>query len=656
MSSNEGHTHSSHLQKLTTGGLLVTLGIIYGDIGTSPLYVLKSIIGDRIITEELIFGALSCVFWTLTLLTTLKYVIITLRADNKGEGGIFSLYTLVRRTKGWLIFPAIIGGSTLMADGLITPPISVSSAVEGLRLINPTIPTVPIVIVILTLLFFIQQYGTKIVGATFGPLMTIWFSMLAVLGLMGMWGHFYIIKALNPYYAYNLLVNYPGGFWLLSGVFLCTTGAEALYSDLGHCGRINIRVSWTYVKIALILNYFGQGANLLQHVGHNLNDITIGKSFDPFYQLMPVWFLPTGIFIATIAAIIASQALITGSYTLVAEAMRLNIWPKLKIVYPTNVKGQMYIPSVNWLLYFGCIGVVLYFKESSAMEGAYGVSIIMTMLMTTLLLVHYFVLRRFNPNLIRGYMFMYLFIELSFLVANFSKFIHGGWVTIVIASVLIFIMWVWYEATGLKKSFTDFSRINKYLPQLKDLSEDLTVPKYATHLVYLSTAETENFIEKKITYSIFKKFPKRADTYWFLHVETTDEPYGMQYKVVTLIPQKVFRIEFRLGFRMEQRLLPLFKKAVDDMVANGEVDVMSRHPSIQKYGIKGDVRYVIIDRYLSYENSLPAYQKFILETYYIIKNFSYHEDRMFGLDSSFVEVESVPLMLSKRKTPDIKRV
>jgi KUP system potassium uptake protein len=486
--------------------------------------------------------------------------------------------------------------------------------------------------------------------------MTIWFSMLAVLGLMGMWGHFYIIKALNPYYAYNLLVNYSGGFWLLSGVFLCTTGAEALYSDLGHCGRINIRVSWTYVKIALLLNYFGQGANLLQHVGHNLNDVTIGKSFDPFYQLMPVWFLPTGIFIATIAAIIASQALITGSYTLVAEAMRLNIWPKLKIVYPTNVKGQMYIPSVNWLLYFGCIGVVLYFRESSAMEGAYGVSIIMTMLMTTLLLVHYFVLRRFNPNLIRGYMILYLFIELSFLVANFSKFIHGGWVTIVIASFLIFIMWVWHEATGLKKSFTDFSRINKYLPQLKDLSEDLTVPKYATHLVYLSTAETENFIEKKITYSIFKKFPKRADTYWFLHVETTDEPYGMEYKVVTLIPQKVFRIEFRLGFRMEQRLLPLFKKAVDDMVANGEVDVMSRHPSIQKYGIKGDVRYVIIDRYLSYENSLPAYQKFILETYYIIKNFSYHEDRMFGLDSSFVEVESVPLMLSKRKTPDIKRV
>ncbi len=649
---SEGSNHHHHLQKLTTGGLLVTLGIIYGDIGTSPLYVLKAIVGSKPITEQLVLGALSCVFWTLTILTTLKYVIITLRADNKGEGGIFSLYTLVRRTKGWLIFPAIIGGSTLLADGLITPPISVSSAVEGLRLIKPDIPTIPIVIAILTILFIIQQYGTKIVGATFGPMMTIWFSMLAVLGVMGIWGHWYVLKAINPYYAFQLLVNYPGGFWLLGGVFLCTTGAEALYSDLGHCGRVNIRVSWTYVKAALLLNYFGQGARLLALPNGNLGL----QKVDPFFQMMPQWFLPTGIFIATIAAIIASQALITGSYTLVAEAMRLNLWPKLKIVYPTNVKGQMYIPSINWLLWAGCVAVTLYFQESSRMEGAYGVSIIMTMLMTTLLLVHYFVLKRINPTLIWGYMLFYFFIEGMFLVSNANKFLNGGWVTVVIAALLIFIMWVWHEATALKKSFTDFSRIDKYLPQLNDLSNDTSIPKYATHLVYLSTAESENFIEKKVTYSIFKKFPKRADTYWFLHVETTDEPYGMDYEVFTHVPQKVFRIVFRLGFRMEQRLLPMFKKAVEDMVANGEVDTMSRYPSLQKYKIKGDVRYVIIDRYLSYENTLPAYQKFILETYYIIKNFSYHEDRLFGLDSSFVEVESVPMVLSKKKSVDIKRI
>ena len=336
--------------------------------------------------------------------------------------------------------------------------------------------------------------------------------------------------------------------------------------------------------------------------------------------------------------------------------MRLNLWPKLKIVYPTNVKGQMYIPSINWLLWAGCVAVTLYFQESSRMEGAYGVSIIMTMLMTTLLLVHYFVLKRINPTLIWGYMIFYFFIEGMFLVSNANKFLNGGWVTVVIAALLIFIMWVWHEATALKKSFTDFSRIDKYLPQLNDLSNDTSIPKYATHLVYLSTAESENFIEKKVTYSIFKKFPKRADTYWFLHVETTDEPYGMDYEVFTHVPQKVFRIVFRLGFRMEQRLLPLFKKAVEDMVANGEVNTMSRYPSLQKYKIKGDVRYVIIDRYLSYENTLPAYQKFILETYYIIKNFSYHEDRLFGLDSSFVEVESVPMVLSKKKSVDIKRV
>jgi KUP system potassium uptake protein len=645
------HSSSQHgtLKGITGGGLLVALGIIYGDIGTSPLYVLKAIIGTQVITDTLILGALSCVFWTLTILTTIKYVIITLRADNKGEGGIFSLYTLVRRTKTWLIFPAIIGGSTLLADGLITPPISVASAVEGLRLIYPDIETIPIVIAILSLLFFIQQYGTKIVGQAFGPLMTIWFGMLAILGIIEIWGRWEVLSALNPYYAYQLLVNYPGGFWLLGGVFLCTTGAEALYSDLGHCGRANIRVTWTYVKIALLLNYFGQGAYLLEMQGNKLNGI------DPFFSLMPTWFLPTGILIATMAAIIASQALITGSFTLVAEAIRLNLWPKLKIVYPTNLKGQMYIPILNWLLWAGCIGIMLYFEESAKMEGAYGVSIIMTMIMTSMLLIHYFVLKRVNSGIIWLYMFLYFFIEGAFLVSNLSKFMHGGYVTILIAALLIFIMWVWHEATHMKRTFTDYTKIDKYLPQLTDLSADTTVPKYATHLVYLSTAENENFIEKKITYSIFKKSPKRADTYWFLHVETIDEPYEMRYEIKTLVPQKVFRIEFQLGFRIEQRLLPLFKAAIENMVANGEVNVNSRYPSLDKYNIKGDVRYVMIDRYLSYENTLPAYQKFILETYYLIKNFSFHEERLFGLDASFVEVEKVPLMLSTKKKIAIKR-
>ncbi len=655
MSLSNGHHNKHHISRITSGGLLIALGIIYGDIGTSPLYVLKSIIGTQVISQQLIYGALSCVFWTLTILTTVKYVTITLRADNKGEGGIFSLYTLVRRTKGWLIFPAIIGGSTLLADGLITPPISVSSAIEGLRLINPSIPTVPIVLVIISLLFFIQQWGTKIVGQTFGPLMLLWFSMLAVLGMKGIWGHWFVLKALNPYYAYNLLVHYPGGFWLLGGVFLCTTGAEALYSDLGHCGRGNIRVSWTYVKAALLLNYFGQGANLMQHEGFTLANISPGNIYDPFYGLMPSWFLWTGIFVATVAAIIASQALITGSYTLVAEAIRLNIWPKLKIVYPTNLKGQMYIPSINWFLWLGCSAVVLYFRESSAMEGAYGVSIIITMLMTTILLVHFFVLKRVNPSLVWLYMIFYLAFEGMFLVANFSKFWHGGWVTVLIASTLIFIMWVWYEATHLKRSFTDYSNIDKYLTRLKDLSDDITIPKYATHLVYLSTSDTPYMIEKKITYSIFKKFPKRADTYWFLHIETTDDPYAMSYSVHTYIPQKVFRIEFKLGFRIEQRIIPMFKKAIEDMVKNGEVDVTSRYPSLHKHGLKGDVRYILIDRYLSYENTLPVYQKVILEIYYIIKNLSYHEDRAFGLDSSFVEVESVPLVLSRKREVNIPR-
>ena len=415
------------MHKLSAAGLLVTLGIIYGDIGTSPLYVVKEIITDRVISKELIYGALSCIFWTLTLQTTLKYVIITLRADNNGEGGIFSLYALIRRRKPYLIFPAIVGGCALLADGIITPPISVASAVEGLRMIEANIPTLPIVLVIITLLFFIQRVGTTIVGKAFGPMMLIWFSMLAILGLMSMTHDPKILASLNPYYAYNLLVNYPEGFWLLGAVFLCTTGAEALYSDLGHCGRKNIRVSWIFVKIALVLNYLGQGAWLLQFEGKSFHDL------NPFFSIMPSWFLLPGIIIATAAAIIASQALISGSFTLISEALRLNVWPKVTVKYPTETKGQLYVPSANWILWLGCIGVVLYFKESANMGAAYGLAITIAMLMTTFLLSNY--LRKIKaPRWFVGIILLvYLSIEMAFLVANLQKFSHGGWVTLLIS-------------------------------------------------------------------------------------------------------------------------------------------------------------------------------------------------------------------------------
>ena len=421
--------HSHKTSALTGAGLLISLGIIYGDIGTSPLYVLKAVIGKSVITPDLIMGALSCIFWTLTLQTTVKYVLITLRADNKGEGGIFSLFTLIRRKAKWLIIPAMIGGCTLLADGIITPPISVSSAIEGLLIYNPNLPTVPIVIIIISALFIFQQLGTNLVGRAFGPVMFIWFGMLAYFGSIQAFSNFEVFKAINPVYGYNLLVNNPGGFWLLGAVFLCTTGAEALYSDLGHCGRTNIRVSWIFVKTALLLNYFGQGAWLLSHSG----ELLVGN---PFYNIIPPGFLIYGIIISTLATIIASQALISGSFTLISEAVRLNFWPKVKINFPSNQKGQLYIPSVNWLLWGGCVMVVLLFQKSENMEAAYGLSITLTMLMTSILLSVYLLTRRVSPYIVAIFILIYGSIEISFLIANLVKFSHGGWFTFLIGMFL----------------------------------------------------------------------------------------------------------------------------------------------------------------------------------------------------------------------------
>jgi KUP system potassium uptake protein len=645
------HSHSHH--RLSTAGLLIALGIIYGDIGTSPLYVMKAIIlsGGNVINPELVYGGVSCVFWTLTLQTTLKYVVLTLQADNNGEGGIFSLYTLVRRKAWWLVIPAIIGGSALLADGIITPPISVSSAIEGLRIIAPHIPTVPIVLAILTLLFIAQSFGTQIVGKAFGPIMFVWFTMLAVLGIHQILLHPEVIKAVNPYYAYRLLVLYPGGFWLLGAVFLCTTGAEALYSDLGHCGRQNIRISWLFVKTCLLLNYFGQAAWLAQRFGQSLTERD-----NPFYGVMPAWFLPMGICIATLAAIIASQALITGSFTLIGEAMRLNLWPKVRVRYPTNVMGQLFVPSVNRLLWAGCVAVVLYFRESTNMEAAYGLAITVTMLATTILMGYYLYLRKFSQVVIALFLGVYLSIEVSFLVANLIKFPHGGWVSVAIGLALISVMYTWLRAFYIKRRLTDEVRLDQYIEPLKELSEDNTIPKYATHLIYMTGAERKNYIESKIIYSIFQKRPKRADIYWFLHVDTTDEPYTMEYRVHHIAENDIIRVNFRLGFRIEQRINLYFRKVVENLVQNKEVDITSRYESLSKQHVIGDFRFVVLEKYLSVENDLPWLEKIIMQAYYYIKDFTASDDKWFGLETSSVKIEQVPLVINPIQNVELTRL
>jgi KUP system potassium uptake protein len=647
MEAKQSHAHTA----ISTGGLLVALGIIYGDIGTSPLYVMKAIV-PGLIDADLIYGGISCVFWTLTLQTTLKYVLLTLNADNNGEGGIFSLFALVRRRAAapWLSAVAIIGGAALMADGIITPPISVSSAIEGLQAVYPTIPTVPIVIGILVALFLLQSFGTQIVGKSFGPIMLVWFSMLAILGVMGIQQHPEVLKAVNPYYAYNLLVNTKGGFWLLGAVFLCTTGAEALYSDLGHCGKGNIRISWIFVKTCLLLNYFGQGAWMIANEGQQL----AGRN--PFYELMPNWFLLIGIGIATMAAIIASQALITGSFTLVSEAIRLNMWPKVRLNYPTDLKGQLYVPSMNRMLLLGCIGIVLYFRKSENMEAAYGLAITITMMMTTILLSMWLRVRRVPLPLVVLFVLVYGIIEGSFLVANLIKFPHGGWVSVAIGLVLIGVMYVWLRAYYIKRRLTEFVKIEPYIDAIKELSNDESIPKYSTHLVFMTSAERNSEIESKIIYSIFQKRPKRADIYWFVHVDTTDEPYTMEYKVVELAPDDAFRITFRLGFRVEQRINLYFRKVVEDLVRNKEVDITSRYESLNKQNVTGDFRFIVLEKYLSVENDFPLVEKLVMQAYFYIKQYIASEDKYFGLDTSSVKVEKVPLVIAPVQEVALQRI
>ncbi len=642
--------HHPALSKVSFAGLLITIGIVFGDIGTSPLYVVKAIIsGVEHFDKLLVYGSISCVFWTLTLQTTFKYVFITLRADNHGEGGIFALFALMKKKSSWAAVLTMIGGGALLADGVITPSITVTSSIEGLRLMNPTIPVIPVVLIIITAIFFVQQFGTNLIGKSFGPIMVIWFGMLAVLGSAQLATYPEILNSLNPYYAYEFLVHYPNGFILLGAVFLCTTGAEALYSDLGHCGIKNIRISWIFVKISLVLNYLGQGAWLMNHpeAVHDLN---------PFYAIMPSWFLFPGVMISTAAAVIASQALITGSYTLVSEAVSLNFWPKIKVLHPTHIKGQVYIPFVNWLLWVSCCFVVLFFQESSNMEAAYGLSITITMIMTSMLLIHY--LRQKDVNLIFLVFLGGLFgaIEGSFLIANLHKFKNGGWFSIVLACVFLLIMLGWFFGRRIKNRYISFSNVNKYLHLFEDLSNDKTIPQIATNLVYIIKANNLHQIESKIMYSIFNKQPKRAQTYWLLHVNIVDEPDTFSYEVNQIIPNVLIRIDFHLGFKIEPRINLFFKEVLKDMVAAGEIKLTSSYESLKKHHLPPDFLFVNLDRIMTQDYKLSPWETMIMGLHAFTRMLSINDVKAFGLDSSCVIEEKVPIAIERPLSRKMRRV
>ncbi|WP_124639856.1 MULTISPECIES: KUP/HAK/KT family potassium transporter [Amniculibacterium] len=654
--STEGGHHFD-TKKLTFIGVLVSLGIVFGDIGTSPLYVMKAIVsafksGSALPFDEYIEGALSCVIWTLTLQTTIKYVIIALRADNKGEGGILALFSLVKNLKkGWLYLIAIVGAAALVADGVITPSLTVMSAIEGLQIYNPHTPVVLITCVILLVIFIIQQFGTSFIGKYFGPVMVIWFLVLGGIGTMHLLTNFEILKAFNPYYAYNLIVESPSAIIILGAVFLCTTGAEALYSDLGHCGKINIRVSWAFVKIMLILNYLGQGAWLL-------NEHNAGKtvSINPFFGIMPEWFVIPGVILATAAAIIASQALISGSFTIFSEAMSLNFWPNQKIDYPSGVKGQMYIPRINWGLLLFCLIVVLHFEESGKMEAAYGLSITVTMLMTSILLVYWLLKKRANKLLILAFIIVYLSIEIGFFSANIIKFFEGGWITVVLGGFIGICMYAWFNGRRIKTKFITFVKLDKYVPIIKDMKLDETIPKYATNLAFLSRAKREDEIESKIIYSIIRKQPKRADHYFILNIINQEDPYTFKYFVDEIMPGTIYRINFLLGFKVDRRINDYFDQVLKDMIEDEVISGRSSHPSLRDHNIPPDLKYVIIDNTYINETLLTVKEKITLNIYNFVKYIGSDDFKAWGVSPHNVVVESAPIMDQEIVTRKIEQL
>ncbi|MBW8522554.1 KUP/HAK/KT family potassium transporter [Chryseobacterium chendengshani] len=628
------------------------MGIIYGDIGTSPLYTFKAIIGERNISEILVLGGISCIFWTLVLQTTVKYVWLTLKADNQGEGGIFSLYSLVRRYGKKIVIPTMIGAAALLADGIITPAVSVTSAIEGLEMIKGIgrVPIVPIVIIVISLVFFLQRFGTQKVGRAFGPVMVIWFSVLLILGLSQIIHYPSVIKALNPYYAYELLAQYPKGFWLLGAVFLCTTGAEALYSDLGHCGRENIRITWGFVKVCLVVNYLGQASWLL----HQGNPLLEGRN--PFFEMMPEWFLIPGVIISTLAAIVASQALISGSFTLINEAINLNFWHRVAIKQPTETKGQIYIPSVNNMLWIGCVLVVLYFQNSSRMEAAYGLAITLAMMMTTFLLSYFLLYKlKWNKILVFSLLLVFAIIEISFFIANLVKFQEGGYITVFVGGVFFMVMYISYFGRKINNRYTKFTDLGKFSSQIVNLSNDEEIPKYTTHLIYLTKADRRDQIEEKIINSIFDKKPKRADVYWFFHINRTNHPYTLDYEVSELVDDKVIKIVLNIGFRIKPRTELYFEKIIDDLIANKELNLHLRNNGTTKYNPTIDFKFIIMEKYLSVENEFALKEGIILNSYFFLKRWGQRDEDAFGLDRNDVLVEHMPLVFEPLKILNLER-
>lgn len=644
--------HHTAFDKASKAGFIIALGIVYGDIGTSPLYTMQSLVenqgGIAQVSEPFILGAVSLIIWTLTLITTIKYVLIALKADNHHEGGIFSLFTLVRKMSPWLIIPAMIGGATLLSDGALTPAVTVTSAIEGLKAVpglsqiyqnqtNVIITT----LIILMILFGIQRFGTGFIGKIFGPVMLLWFSFLGISGLLNTLGHLEIFKAINPYYALHLLFSPENhrGIFILGSIFLATTGAEALYSDLGHVGRGNIYVSWPFVKLCIVLSYCGQAAWILSHKDS-------GIELNPFFASVPSQLTVYVVILATLAAIIASQALISGSFTLVSEAMRLKIFPLFRVTYPGANLGQLYIPVINWILFAVTSCTVFYFRTSAHMEAAYGLAITITMLMTTILLNYYLIKEGVKPFLAHLVMTFFALVEFIFFWASAVKFMHGGYVVVILALAIVFVMFIWHAGTRIVFKYVKSLNLNDYKEQIKQLRDDVRFDLYQTNVVYLSNRMQDHMIDRSILYSILDKRPKRAQVYWFVNVQVTDEPYTAKYKVDMMGTDYMVRVELYLGFRMPQAVPRYLRTIVHDLMESGRLPKQEQEYTITPGRDVGDFRFVLIEERVSNARQLTNVERFIMQTKASIKHVTASPMRWFGLQYSEVTLEVVPLILS----------
>ena len=641
--------------RLTFLGVIITIGIIFGDIGTSVLYVMKSFVNntDAMMNENLVLGFVSLIFWVMTLQTTTKYVMIALKADNKGEGGVFSLFALIKnRTRRSVALLAMIGGATLLADGIITPAITVTSAVEGLHDIIPSINTNDVIVLVLIIFVFIfsfQRFGTKKIGSLFGPIMSLWFLSLLLWGVKSICTRPEILKAVNPKYALQLLISYPGVFVLLGAVFLCVSGAEDLYVDLGHCGRKNVRMAWFSVKVCLLANYFGQAAYLLS--------TNYSTTKNPFFAIVPDSFIVFQVILATLAAIIASQSLITGSFTLISEAIKLNLFPKLMIKYPTELKGQVYVSAVNIILFICSSCVVLFFRTSSNMEAAYGLSISITMFVTTLLLSIYLYKVKNKKTFALIFLLFFGIEELFFLYANSLKFVNGGYITVIIALLIFSIMFIWYKGTEIKERESQYLTVKNYTKQLLKLSVDKSVPKYATNLVYLTGAKHEEDVDYAVLYSILNKQPKRANVYFFVHINVLDEPYRREYKVTKFSDKKILKITFNLGFRENQRVNMFMRQVIADLLEDKELELQPTKYNLRgKAETVGDFRFVLIEEVLGNSNGLSSFDNFIMGLRLKLKKITVTPEKWFGLDTSVITKEAVPLNVVQSTVKKLTRI